>query len=87
MDSDSPGISGGALFGGHTAFGTERGDRNQIFRLYEIDVDWNDPFNASFNILPSVDIPDYKISGTNYVVQPNGESLADLENFTCTALR
>lgn len=82
MDSDTPNISGPAIFGGHTAFGQARGNRNQVFRMYALDVDWNNPSAASLTTLPSVDIPDYKISGRNYVIQPNGESLGDLENFT-----
>ena len=82
MDSDDPHVSGSPLFGGHTAFGSSHGDRQQVFRLYEIDVDWNNPGAASFNVLPPVDLPAYKISGSAYVVQPNGEPLADLETFT-----
>ncbi|MBX2820833.1 MAG: T9SS type A sorting domain-containing protein [Rhodothermaceae bacterium] len=82
MDSDSPNISGPALFGGHTAFGVAKGDRNQVFRLYALDVDWNNPGAASLTTLPSIDIPDYEIKGPAYVIQPNGESLADLETFT-----
>ncbi|MBX2819135.1 MAG: T9SS type A sorting domain-containing protein [Rhodothermaceae bacterium] len=82
MDSDTPGITGPAMFGGHTAFGSSRGDRNQVFRLYAIDVDWADPASASFIILPVLDIPDYNISAAPYVQQPNGQVLDDLETFT-----
>lgn len=80
MDADDY-VSGPALFGGHTAFGKARG-LPQVFELFELDVDWNNPGAATFTELPEVAIPPYEISGSSYVIQPNGEALADLENFT-----
>ena len=83
VDSDDPGISGPAMFGGHTAFGAERGMRDKKeFEFFAFDVDWSDPFSATFFKVAEIELPAYKIGNTAYIEQPNGQSLDDLDSFT-----
>ncbi len=86
MDSDDPHVTGPALFGGHTAFGATKGDRNsKEFEIFEFDVDWSaaDPAaTASFTKAAEIPLPAYNINNGPYIFQPNGQPLADLESFT-----
>ncbi len=86
MDSDDPDISGPALFGGHTAFGATRGNRDdKEFEIFAFDVDWTNPdpiTTASFAKVAEIDLPNYSLNNGPYIVQPNGQPLDDLENFT-----
>ncbi len=86
MDSDDPNISGPALFGGHTAFGATKGNRDaKEFEIYAFDVDWTNPdpiSTASFEKIAEVPLPAYNINNGPYIFQPNGQALDDLEAFT-----
>ena len=85
MDTDDPDVSGAPLFGGHTAFGKERGMRNEKeFELFEFFVNWDDnPLDdASFTKVAEIPLPAYNIGGAPYVDQPNGQFLDDLDSFT-----
>ena len=85
MDSDDPHVSGYPLFGGHTAFGKERGMRDEKeFEMFELVVDWSNADPAStleFNKIAEIPLPAYNIGGSRYVDQPNGVFLDDLDSF------
>jgi len=83
MDSDDPYVTGAPLFGGHTAFGAERGMRDKKeFEIFEFFVDWDDTSTASFSKVAEIPLPAYNIGGSSYVNQPNGQDLDDLDSFT-----
>lgn len=83
MDSDDPGISGPALFGGHTAFGKEKGMRNEKeFEIFALDPNFADPASSTFTKIAEIPLPDYNIGSGPYIEQPNGQPLDDLDTFT-----
>lgn len=82
LPADADGaVSGAAVFGGHARLGKARG-LPQVFELFELDVDWSNPGEATFSEVNEILIPEYPVTGSNYVDQPNGQDLDDLDSFT-----